>query len=459
MASFGDVFGEGSVAYQLFVWGVANQVLQALAAPGFTELETIVNTAAPVQPLSAADSATAANRSFMSLADAQAEAAKQGINATRFAIMQHLAGNAPAPEQLAEALRRNIIPADGAGPAAVSFLQGIAEGNLLDKWGPTVQALAKTIPSPADVVDGIVRNQVTAAQGAALYETVGGDPAYLQLQVDINGRPPSPTELLELAMRGVIPWEGTGPGVLSFQQGIFEGDSKDKWEPAYAALKDYFPTVAEAVELYRWGIIGQGEAAGMMIQRGLTAEQAAWWTAYADANAVNDYRGLTEQSVLAMVSIGYMSDVQATTALEALHRGPDAIVQLLDYAHIQRAIQAVNQAVTRVGALFTARKITQTTASDALVRLGIESKAIADIVADWSAVAAINVKTLTEAQVTDAFAAGIMDQGAAMAELVNIGYSAYDSWVLLSIKAKTALPGEPAPNVAAGPGEVVTGTT
>ena len=168
---------------------------------------------------------------------------------------------------------------------------------------------------------------------------------------------------------------------------------------------------------------------------------------------------LTEQSVLAMVSIGYMSDVQATTALEALHRGPDAIVQLLDYAHIQRAIQAVNQAVTRVGALFTARKITQTTASDALVRLGIESKAIADIVADWSAVAAINVKTLTEAQVTDAFAAGIMDQGAAMAELVNIGYSAYDSWVLLSIKAKTALPGEPAPNVAAGPGEVVTGTT
>jgi hypothetical protein len=36
MASFSDVFGEGSVAYQLFVWGIANQVLQALAAPGFT---------------------------------------------------------------------------------------------------------------------------------------------------------------------------------------------------------------------------------------------------------------------------------------------------------------------------------------------------------------------------------------------------------------------------------------
>jgi hypothetical protein len=459
MASFSDVFGEGSVAYQLFVWGIANQVLQALAAPGFTELETIVNAAAPVQPLSAADSATAANRSFMSLADAQAEAAKQGINATRFAIMQHLAGNAPAPEELAEALRRGIIPADGSGPDAVTFLQGIAEGNLLDKWGPVIQALAKTIPSPADIVDGIVRNQVTMADGTTLYETVGGDPDYLQLQVNINGRPPSPMELLELAMRGVIPWDGTGPDALTFQQGIYEGDSKDKWEPAYAALKDYFPTVAEAVELYRWGIIGQGEAAAMMVARGLTAEQAAWWTAYADANAVNDYRGLTEQSVLAMVSIGYMSDAQATTALQALHRGPDAITQLLDYAHVQRAIQAVNQAVSRVGALFTARKITAQTAQDALVRLDIESAAVADIIADWSAIAAINVKTLTEGQIVDAFAYGVMNQASAMTELIAVGYSEYDAWVLLSVKNESPLPGEPASVVAAGPGEVVTGTT
>jgi len=459
MAGFGDTFGEGSTVYQMFVYGIVQQVIQALAAPGFTELETVVNSAAPVNPLSPADAATAANRSFMTLADAQAEAARQGINATRFAVMQHLAGNAPAPEELAEALRRGIIPADGSGADAVTFQQGIAEGNLLDKWGPTIQALAKTIPSPADIVDAIVRNQVSAADGATLYETVGGDTDYLQLQVDTNGNPPSPTELLEMAMRGVIPWTGTGPDVLSFQQGIYEGDSKDKWEPAYQILSQYWPSVSEAVELYRWGVIGQADAVAMMISRGLSDEQASWWVDYANANAVNDYRGLTEQSVLTMVSIGYMSDADATTALQALHRGSEAIETLLTYAHIQRAIQSVNQAVTRVGALFTARKITAQTAQDALNRLGIAAVATADIIADWEAIAAINVKTLSEGQIVDAFNYGIMSQDTAMQELVNIGYTEYDAWVLLSVKHESPLPGEPPAVVAAGPGEVATGTT
>jgi len=459
MASVADVFGEGSTAYQLLVYGLGQQVLQSLLAPFLTELEVEVNTAFPVNPLSPADSATAANRSFMTDADAQAEAAKQGIDAARFEIMRNLAGNAPAPEQLAEALRRGIIQAAGTGSGAVSFDQGIAEGNLLDKWGPTIQQLAKTIPSPADIVDGIVRGQVSAADGAALYETVGGDPDYLQLQVNINGRPPSPLQLLDLAMRGVIPWKGTGPDVLSFEQGIYEGDSKDKWEPAYEALKDYFPTVAEAAELYRWGIIDQAAAAELMVTRGLSEEQATWWIDYANQNAVNDYRGLTEQSVLSMVSIGYMSDAQATTALQALHRGSEAIETLLSFAHIQRAIQSVNQAVSRVGALFTSRKITAQTAQEALVRLGIESVAVADILADWEAIAAINVKVLSEGQIVDAFNYGVMTQATAQQELVNLGYTEYDAWVLLSVKHESPLPGEPAPDVAPGAGTVVTGTT
>jgi len=459
MASFGDVFGEGSTAYQLLVYGLGQQVLQSLLAPFLTELEVEVNTAFPVNPLSPADSATAANRSFMTDADAQAEAAKQGIDAARFEIMRNLAGNAPAPEELAEALRRGIIQATGSGADAISFDQGIAEGNLLDKWGPTIQALAKTIPSPADIVDAIVRNQVTAAEGAALYETVGGDTDYLQLQVDTNGNPPAPTELLEMAMRGIIPWTGTGPDALSFQQGIYEGDAKDKWEPVYQSLAQFWPSVSELVELYRWGVIDQETATAGMVSRGVSDEQAGWWIDYANLNAVNDYRGLTEQSVLSMVSIGYMSDAQATTALQALHRGPDAIETLLSYAHIQRAIQSVNQAVSRVGALFTARKITAQTAQDALVRLGIESVAVADILADWEAIAAINVKVLSEGQIVDAFHYGVMTQATAQQELVNLGYTEYDAWVLLSVKHESPLPGEPAPDVAPGAGTVVTGTT
>jgi len=115
--------------------------------------------------------------------------------------------------------------------------------------------------------------------------------------------------------------------------------------------------------------------------------------------------------------------------------------------------------VSRVGALFTARKITQQTAQDALVRLGIESAAIADIIADWAAIAAINVKTLSQGEIVDAFAYGVMDQAAAQQELVNIGYTEYDAWVLLSVKNESPLPGEPPPVVAEAAGPVTTGTT
>lgn len=459
MPSFGDVFGEGSVAYQMFVWGILNQVLQNLASPGFTELAATVNAAAPVQPLSAADAATAANRSFLTVGDATDEAAKNGISATRFETLRQLAGNAPAPEELAIALRRGIIPADGSGPDATSFVQGIAEGNLLDKWGPVIEAIAKQVPSPADIVDAIVRNQVTAADGQALYETVGGDTQYLQLLVDVNGRPPAPTQLVELAQRGIIPWDGTGPDATTYQQGIFEGDTKDKWEPVIRHLSEYYPTASEALELYRWGQLDLEATTQLLTQRGMTGDLAAAWIGYADANAVNDYRGLTEQSVLAMLSISYISDDQATTMLEALHRGPDAIKQLIAYAHIQRAIQAVNSGIGRIGSLYQGRKITQATARDALNALGVLPTAVPDILADWEAIAGANVKTLTESQVADAWEYGVMTDAEAQQELVNIGYTPYDAWVVLSVKNKEALPGKPAAGPPGPIGPAAPGTT
>jgi hypothetical protein len=459
MASFGDVFGEGSVAYQMFIYGVVQRVIEALAAPGFTELEIAVNKATTVQPLSPADAAVAANRSFLDLESAQAEAAAGGYSADRFTVLQHLAGNAPAPEELATALRRSIIPADGSGPDAVSFTQGIAEGNLLDKWGPVIQKLAQAIPSPADIVDAMVKGQVTESDATALFTLVGGDPDYFDLLVNIAGNPPSPTELLQLAQRGIIPWNGTGPDATTFEQGFYEGRSKDKWEPIYQNLATYWPTASEVIELYRWGEIDQPTATSMLAQRGLNPQQAAWWIGYANANAVDDYRGLTVTAVLAMLSVSYITDDQATTMMQAMHYGPDAIAELINYGHIQRAIQSVNDAVSRIGNLYQGRKITQATAIDALTQVGVPASAIQDVIADWNAVASINVATLTYSQIGDAFKYSVIDQDTAMQELINIGYTPYDAWVTLSVYNEGPLPGQPEPGPAAPLGAVIPGTT
>lgn len=459
MASFGETFGPGSTAYQLFIWSVVNQALNALLSPAFTELAQGVNEKAPVVAISPADVAHAVVRSYMADQDGQAEAAKSGVDAARFAILRDLAGVAPGPQQLAEALRRQAIPEAGAGADSISFEQGIRETDLLDKWTPVIKAISLLWPSPADIIDAVVKNQIPTADGESTYAQVGGDPRWYQLLVNVNGNPPAPTELLELAQRQLIPWHGTGPDATTFQQGIFEGRTKDKWEPLYELLNNYFPTVSEVVELYKWGQLDVPAATKLMSQRGLSADYAAKWIAYADANIIDAYRGLTEQAILAMLSLSYISDDQARTMLQATHHGPAAIDELISYGHIQRTIQSANQAISRVGSLYQGRKITADSATTALTTLGVEPSAIPLIIADWDAIVNVNVKLLTAAEIASAWEFKIMDLGTATQELQNIGYTPYDAWVYLSIKNKAPLPDQPAPGPGAPLGAVTPGTT
>jgi hypothetical protein len=459
MASFDEVFGKGSTAYQLFVWSVVNQVLSTLLGPAFAELAYTVNDAAPIVVLSPAELAHAVVRNYMAAADGQAEARKSGVDGGRFQVLTDLAGVAPGPQQLAEALRRAVIPETGSGAASISFEQGIRETDLLDKWTPVIKALAMLWPSPADIIDATVKGQIDPAAGVETYAKVGGDPQWYQLLVNTNGNPPSPTELLELAQRQIIPWHGTGPDATTFQQGIYEGRTKDKWEPQYEALNDYFPTVSEVVELYKWGQLDVPQATKLMSQRGLSADYAAKWIAYADANAINDYRGLTIQAILAMLSLSYISDDQARTMLTATHHGTAAIEELIAYGHIQRTIQSANQAISRVGSLYQGRKITAQSATTALTTLGVEPAAIPQIIADWDAIVNVNVKLLTAAEIADAWEYNIMDTATATQELSNIGYTPYDAWVYLSIKNKAPLPGQPEQGPGAPLGAVTPGTT
>ena len=451
MSGLEDLLGAGDAAKQLFVWGVLNQVISALLAPYFTALQTKVQADHPVVPISPADAAHAVVRSYMARADGEKAAAMSGVAPDVFQVLSDLAGDAPSPQQLVEALRRGLIARNGAGAASTSFEQGIRETNLLDKWTDVVAGLAQQWPSPADALRAALQGQVSVDGGRALYEKWGGDPQWYQVMYDTEGSAPTPLEAVEMALRGIIAWTGTGPGAVSYQQAFLEGPWRNKWAPAYQAAAYYYATASEATEFLRYGVIDQAAAAALLARRGVTGPDAQAFLAYAEVNAIDDYRGLTEQAVLAMVAAGYTSDDQARVMLTALHKGPAAIDQLLRYADLQRSITALGRSVDRIGTLYQGRKIDAATARDALLRLHLPAANIDPLLADWSAVAGVNVKTLTEAQITEAWAAKIMDQDTALAELESIGYTPYDAWVLLSVKHKAPLPGQPP----RGPGQLI----
>lgn len=455
----GGLFGKGSAAEQLFVWAVLQQVIGALLSPAFRELAYLINHVAPNQVLSPADVATAVNRSFMAYGAGVTEANASGIDEARFQILQHLAGNAPAPDELALMLRKGIIPKDGSGPDAISFRQGIAEGNLLDKWTDAVEQNALAVPSPADVVDAMLKGQLPAADATALFLKVGGDPQYLQLLVNIAGNPPSPTELVDLANRGLIPWDGTGPDVLSVQQGIFEGRTKDKWEPKYRQLAEYRPPPETVRTMLESNGITTDQAVAYWTSYGMTAETIAQYLQTANNNRNQAAQGLTEAAVLQMYYNQFISQDQATQflALMGIDAGNAALLEA--YTDLQRSTAAITKVVSRLQTLYTARKIDTATAQQALTALQVPGAAIDGLIASWDVAASVNVKTLTEAQIVDAWDKQVLTVDQASAELQAIGYTPFDAWVLLA--TKNAANAGPAPEalIAAPLGAVIPGVT
>jgi hypothetical protein len=409
--------------------------------------------------LSPADAASAVVRNFLALDDAEAIAAKSGVSAADFATMRHLSGDAPGPQQLAEALRRGAIPDAGKGAGSVSFEQGIAEGRLADKWAPVIKDLAKLWPSPIDALEAQLKGQVTPAEGKRLYTLLGGDLQFYTWLFDSRGSAPTPLEALQMANRGIIPFEGRGPQVVSFSQAFREGPWRDKWETPYRELGKYVPPESTVVTLLAHGAITPQFAAELLAKQGMDARTITAYLDEAHTEALSDYRGTTVSVVLSAYHERVISAADATVILESLHVTPGAVNLLLAYTDTQRAFTALNNAVRRVQALFAARKITVSTARQSLERLKIPAAQIEPTLAAWEVENSISVRVLTQAQILDAWEIKALSDKEALTELENIGYTPFDAWVLMSVKAKAPLPGKPAQGPAPPQAQVIPGTT
>lgn len=409
--------------------------------------------------LSPADAASAAVRNFLPVADAAVIAAKSGVEAADFATMRHLAADAPAPGQLAEALRRRVIPEGGTGADVVSFKQGIAEGRLGDKWTDMIKALARLWPTPTAALDALLKGQVTREQAVQLYEQFGGDPAFFDLLYNTQGEAPTPLELITMANRGFIPFDGLGAQVTSFSQGFKEGRWRNKWETPYRKFALYTPPESTVVTLLSHGTITVAQAAHLLAKQGMDAELIEAYLDEAHTEALSAYRGATVSVVLTSYHERVISVADAKVILESLHVTPSAVDLLLAYVDAERDFTALNNAISRVRTLFAARKITVITARESLHRLKVPADNVEPMIAAWEVENSISVKVLTQAQIIDAWEFTILTDAEARTELENIGYTPFDAWVLMSVKAKKPLPDKPAQGPAPPQAQVIPGTT
>lgn len=444
MAGWDTLAGAGSVAEQLAVWGVLQNLVTTLLGPTLDLVAQQVNSDHPEIPLTPADAANAVVRNFMDAGGGAAEAARGGVNADRFRTMVHLAGDAPAPQELAVALRRSLVPEGGTGAESTSFEQGIAEGRLADKWAPIIKGLATIWPTPTDALDALLQGQVTDAEGRRLYELLGGDPQFFQMLFDTRGSAPTPLEAIQMANRGIIPWDGQGPGVVSYTQAFLEGPWRNKWLGPYRELGRYIPPPRTVTALIHDGAIDDATALEWFRATGMDQATAAAYLKSAHATKTAAARELAMGTVLTLYE-GHAMDAQAATAhLAKLGYQPADISLLLEVSDLQREVAALNSQVGRIGTLYMGRKITRRAASDALDALGATHAHRDHLLALWDVERAANVRPLTPAEIVDAWEFSIIDQAEAERELVNLGYTPRDAWLKLSIKAKAAQPNPPA---------------
>lgn len=435
---------ENETVKQILIWQVAGQLIAPILNPVLTEVEKAVNRAAPTTVLTPADLAVAVVRNFKDQASAADMASQSGIPGDLFQVLIDLAGDAPGPQDLAEALRRGIIEETGTGATSTSFQQGIAEGRLADKWAPVIKALSVQWPTPTDALQAYLEGQIDQATATTLYERFGGDPTYFTLLYNTRGNAPTPLEAIQMANRGIIPWTGQGADVVSYEQAFLEGPWRNKWEQPYRELGTYVPPPRTVTALVKEGAVSDQQALTWWKASGLDDATAQQYLASAHSTKTTAAKTLTEASITELYTDQLISEAEASTMLQALGYSAadaEALLQLRAYTVSKSQL---NQAIGRVRTLYAGGKLTKAGAQGALNDLHVPQAQSAQLMDLWDVEAGLQIKMLSASEIASALYYQVIDQPTAMSRLQAMGYDAADAWLLLSVRAHSPLPNPPA---------------
>lgn len=438
MPGLDSIIGLSSTAEQLFVWGVLQQVIVNLIQPYLQAEQDKVWSENPLLPLSPAQLAGLVVRGHMTEADAAGEAAKSGIDSSRFHLMVEQYGNPPGPQTLAEALRRGFIPEGQPGDGSPSYEGGIAQGDLQNKWSGILKQLDLRLPGPTVAVTAAVRGMVSDSEARALFALFGGDPSQYDLEYNVAGEGPSPVEAGVLANRGIIPWDGTGPNVTSFAQAVNESRFKNKWVDAYKALAIYRPPPRTVTAMLREGSITESQAITYLQQYGVPADAIPAYTSKSHKSAVQTAHEITESNIITLYKERAITKEEATAHLVTLGYSQDDAALILTSAELQYQITLTNATMAAIRSAYLHHHITRGDAITQLDARGVNSQYRDSQIALWDLEIEVGLKQLTPKQILDFWSVNLIDKDTATLMLTQAGYSDRDAGLLVAFNDPNA---------------------
>jgi hypothetical protein len=430
MAGVGDlvkkVFGPNSVTRQFFVWGFAQQLVQSVLGPMFQAITNQANTSNPNLPASPAELADMVVRDIAGHDWASREARKSGISKEIFDLMVQNTGVPPSLIDMLQLFRRGKVNRD-------TVIRAIKQSRVKNEWIDTILQLGVQYPSPTDILRAYLQGQVDGDRAHELYTQLGGAPEFFQLLYDTEGAAPTPNEAAQMARKGIIPWTGTGPGVVSYQQAFLEGPWRNKWLKAFQEDAEYLPPPRTITAMVREGTLTIPEATALLIKQGVPDSLIANYLTDASAAKVIKAKELTESTISSLYQEHAIDDAKAKELLGKLKYTPAETDFVLTAWKLAREMKFRNTAISTVHTQYVNHRIEAGPAAIALDKFGVPATQRQALIALWTEEAKTKVTLLTPAQVKAALRQEIIDYDAALSRLVNLGYSEDDANIFLLI--------------------------
>ena len=418
---------------QIFMYQVIGGLIGPMLAPFAQELTNKVQSADQQVPLTPDELVVLTIRGYISVDDAAKQAANSGMSPGHFKLLQDGMGNAPAPQSLAEGLRRGFIPKDDSDPNVPSFLGGIRQGDIKNKWADLLEKLATQEPSPAEILTAVVEGQTDMETGRALYLKTGGDPEYFDLMYHTHGQGPSPLEAASAAYRGIVAWEGVGPDSTSFEQAVHESAYRNKWLPVFKAVSQYITPPRTVTAMLREGALTTDQASAMFAANGLSPELTASYMAAATNQKLAAHKELALGVIQSLYTDMAIDNATATGMVESLGYDASEASFLLELADLNRAQASINRALTATHTLYVGHKITRPQASTEIDTLGVASQMRDELLSIWDSERTQKVALLTPTQIRSAMKKNLVDQQGALDRLVALGYGDADAAIFLQL--------------------------
>lgn len=414
-----EMLRRGFITQDLFKLGIAQSRVRDQWVPYL--LKNIY------QPPSTADAIEASIQGYMTKDQAKAYALENGLEEDAFDPLWSTAGEPLSRTEMTDLWNWGFTD-------ETAFKAALQQSRLKDSYIDLATHLRLRPMSAPDAIEAYVQGYLSDADAQKLWGMNGLRPEDYEAVRNTAGNPLSLTEMLRLWNRGLVNEDGV-------KAALRESRLKDSYIDLALNLRTAFPSVYDIRTFLADGVLSVQLATELLQDQGYSAEVIkALVTNYTTGGSTTT-KTVTEGMLVDLYLEHAISEEDLIESLTTVGYSKPNAELIAEYATLKLEMQQRNALISKTRTLYVGRKISETTAQNDLTVALVPSSQIDYLMELWGLEIAGNIKTLSEAQIIDAWALNLYSQDdaeinttGAINALENLGYSSGDAMMLIQIK-------------------------